>query len=218
MKRLVLAGIGTLAVVTMLGSAQAADIQRRHAAPAKAPAYSAPYNWTGFYLGINGGGGWGHSSFTAPLATSSFNTSGGQVGGTVGYNYQVGHAVFGLEGDLDWSNINGSGACGSRNCETKNDWFGTARGRIGYAFDRFMPYVTGGLAYGSVKNSATGLGSSTSTKAGWTIGGGLEAAISGPWTAKLEYLYADLGDASAPTGANASFRTNLVRAGLNYRF
>ena len=158
------------------------------------------------------------SSFSAPLATGNFNTKGGQVGGTLGYNYQVGQTVLGLETDLDWSGIKGSSACGALTCETKNTWLGTARGRIGYAFDRFMPYVTGGLAYGGIKNSATGLATSTTTKAGWTLGGGLEAALSGPWTAKVEYLYADLGNANAPNGSTADFKTNLVRAGLNYRF
>ncbi len=177
-----------------------------------------PYNWTGVYAGINGGYGWGRSNFSAPLSTGDFNTTGGQVGGTLGYNYQVGQAVFGLEGDLDWSNVKGSAACGGLTCETKNNWLGTARGRIGYAFDRFMPYVTGGLAVGGVKNSVTGLGDSTTTKAGYALGGGLEAALAGPWTAKVEYLYADLGHTSAPAGSDASFKTNLVRAGLNYRF
>ena len=84
MKRLVLAGIGALAVVTMMGSANAADIQRRQAMPTKAPAYVQMYNWTGAYVGINGGGGWGRSDFSAPLSSSSFNTSGGLVGGTLG--------------------------------------------------------------------------------------------------------------------------------------
>jgi outer membrane immunogenic protein len=95
---------------------------------------------------------------------------------------------------------------------------GTARGRIGYAFDRFLPYVTGGLAVGGVKNSIAGVGDSTSTKAGYALGGGLEAALSGPWTAKVEYLYADLGHSSAPLGSEVHSKTNTVRAGLNYRF
>jgi outer membrane immunogenic protein len=219
MKRLVLAGVSAVAVVTMMASAHAADMPRRSAMPAKAPMYMAPgYNWTGVYAGINGGYGWGTSNFSAPLSTGDFNTKGGQIGGTLGYNYQAGQVVFGLEGDLDWSDVKGSAACGALNCETKNTWLGTARGRIGYAFDRFMPYVTGGLAVGGVKNSATGLGSSTTTKAGYALGGGLEAALTGPWTAKVEYLYADLGDSSAPSGADASFKSNTVRAGLNYRF
>jgi outer membrane immunogenic protein len=86
-----------------------------------------------------------------------------------------------------------------------------------------MPYVTGGAAFGDIKATAAGLGSQTTTRAGWTGGGGLEAAIAGPWTAKIEYLYVDLGKGSCgvvPCGAatDVSFTTNLVRAGVNYRF
>ena len=90
MKRLVLAGLGALAVVTMTGAANAADMQRRQAMPAKAPMYEAPYNWTGFYVGINGGGGFGHSNWSNVLGTNGFNLSGAVVGGTIGYNYQMG--------------------------------------------------------------------------------------------------------------------------------
>ena len=217
MKRLVLAGIGALAVVTTMGSANAADVARRM--PAKAPAYVQAYNWTGFYIGINGGGGWGRSDVSAPFASSGFRTSGGLVGGTLGYNYQVGQAVFGVEGDIDWSNIRGSATCGAGfNCETRNDWLSTARGRIGYAFDRFMPYLTGGAAFGNIKSTVAGVGSSNVTKAGWALGGGLEAAVAGPWTAKVEYLYADLGRGGSVLGADTRFNANTVRAGLNYRF
>jgi outer membrane immunogenic protein len=181
--------------------------------------YVAPiYNWTGFYVGINGGGGWGHSDFSAPF-TGSSNMSGGLVGGTFGYNWQMNQVVLGLETDIDWSNIRGSSACGfGFSCETKNTWLGTFRGRLGYAADRFMPYVTGGLAYGGVKTSVAGFGDSSTSKAGWTLGGGVEFAIAGPWTAKVEYLYVDLGRTSSVLGSDASFRTNIVRAGLNYRF
>ena len=219
MKRLVLATVGALAVVATMGSANAADMPRRTAMPNKAVQYVALYNWTGAYIGINGGAGWGRSDFSAPAASGGFNTSGGQVGGTIGYNLQAGQAVFGLEGDLDWSNVRGSSACGvGLTCETRNTWLGTARGRVGYAFDRFMPYVTGGLAVGGVKNSISGFGDTTTTKAGYALGGGIEAALTGPWTAKVEYLYADLGRVSAPLGADARAKENLVRGGLNYRF
>jgi outer membrane immunogenic protein len=127
--------------------------------------------------------------------------------------------VFGLEGDMDWSNIRGSAACGAGfSCETRNTWLSTARGRVGYAFDRFLPYVTGGLAVGDVKNSVAGVGSSTATKAGYAVGGGIEAALAGPWTAKVEYLYADLGRSASVLGADTKFNANIVRAGLNYRF
>jgi outer membrane immunogenic protein len=218
MKKLLLAGVGLLALG--LTAASAADIQRRQVMPAKAPLYSVvpAYNWTGFYVGINGGGGWGSSDFSAPLSSASFDTSGGLVGGTLGYNYQAGQLVFGLEGDIDWSNIRGSGTCAGLSCSTRNNWLGTARGRVGYAIDRVMPYVTGGAAFGDIKTSVAGFGDSSQTKTGWTVGGGIEAALAGPWTAKVEYLYVDLGRGSSVLGSDASFKTNIVRAGLNYRF
>lgn len=216
MRKLLLAGVALIALGTI--SASAADIPR---GPAKAPAYVPPplYNWTGFYVGINGGGGWGRSDFSAPFASGSFDTSGGLVGGTIGYNWQTGQMVFGLEGDIGWSNIRGSGFCGGvTTCEIRNNWIATARGRLGYAFDRFMPYVTGGLAVGDIETNVVGFGSARDTKAGWTVGGGLEAAISGPLTAKIEYLYVDLGRSDSIFGSNAKFHANIVRAGLNYRF
>lgn len=219
MKKLLLAGVGLLALG--MASASAADLPRQM--PTKAPAYVPPalYNWTGFYIGINGGGGWGRSDFSAPFTTGSFDTSGGLVGGTIGYNWQLPNQfVLGLEGDIDWSNIRGSSVCAFTSCETRNDWLGTVRGRIGYAgfWDRVMPYITGGLALGNIKTSIAGVGSSDETKAGWTVGGGIEAAIAGPWTAKVEYLYVDLGRGSSILGSDAKFNANIVRAGLNYRF
>jgi len=219
MKRGVLAGMSALAMVTMMGAANASDLPRRHAMPTKAPVYVEPgYNWTGFYAGINGGYGFGRSDFSSPFASGSFDTSGGLVGGTLGYNYQMGQAVFGIEGDIDASWIKGDTACGGLSCEVKNNWLGTVRGRLGYAAGRFMPYVTGGGAFGDIKTSVSGIGSATETKAGWTVGGGVEAALSGPWSAKLEYLYVDLGRGGTIAGADAKFQTNIVRAGLNYRF
>ncbi len=221
MKRMVLASLGALAVVTMMGAANAADLPRRHTMPTKAPMYEAPYNWTGFYIGVNGGGGFGHSDWDA-FGTGS-NTSGGLAGGTIGYNYQMGQVVFGLEGDGDWSDLRGSGVCGGLSCETRNDWLATARGRIGYSFGRVMPYVTGGGAFGDIKSSLAGFGSQTTTQAGWTLGGGAEIAIAGPWTAKIEYLYVDLGKmdcnaAACSVPTDVSFTSNIVRAGINYRF
>ncbi len=221
MKRVILAGVSALAVVTMMGAAaNAADLPRRRAEmPVKAPAYMPEFSWTGFYVGINGGGAWGRSNWSA-LGTN-LDTSGGLVGGTVGYNWQAGQTVFGVEGDVDWSGVKGSDACGGLSCETKNDWLGTFRGRVGYAFNRVMPYVTGGLAVGNVKASTIN-GSNDETRAGWTLGGGIEANIVGPWSAKLEYLYADLGKTSCSTcvvgGTDVSFHESIVRAGVNYHF
>ncbi len=144
-------GIAALALLATSFSAEAADIPR--------PVYKgvrsviAYYNWTGFYAGINAGYGWGTSDWSlGPLATAVSNSPKGfLVGGTLGYNYQTGSFVWGLEGDIAWSDVNGSVNCGlGLTCETANRWFGTARGRLGYAFDRFMPYVTGGAAFGEV--------------------------------------------------------------------
>jgi outer membrane immunogenic protein len=224
MKRVILAA---LAVVTMMGAANAADLPRRHAMPTKAPAYVEPgYDWTGFYAGINGGWGFGSSEWSAATATHSFDIDGGLVGGTVGYNYQMGLWVLGLEGDIDWSDIRGSAVnapCLGVSCETRNSWLATARGRIGYSFGRFMPYVTAGGAFGDVKMNPIGLASQTDTRAGWTAGGGVEFALTGPWTAKVEYLYVDLGNetcnaANCGIATSVDFTSNIVRAGLNYRF
>ncbi len=223
MKRFLCAGIGALSMIAAIGSANAADIARRQAMPTKAPIYTA-YNWTGFYAGINGGGAWGRSNFTGIPGTGSFNTHGGMVGGTLGYNWQVGQAVYGLETDLDWANIRGTATCGVFSCQTRDSWLGTTRVRLGYAFDRFMPYLTGGLAYGNIKAATTGFPGATSTKLGWTAGAGVEFAVAGPWTAKVEYLYADLGkfdcggSCTVTPPQNVKFNANLVRAGLNYRF
>jgi outer membrane immunogenic protein len=223
MKRVVLAGIGVFSMLALGVSANAADLPRRQAMPTKAPAYVA-YNWTGRYVGLNGGWGFGTSGFRGVPGTGNFDTDGGMIGGTIGYNWQFNQFVFGLEGDIDWSNNRGSAACGGLTCTTRNNYFGTARGRIGYAFDRFLPYITGGLAVGDIEARTTGFPGATDDRAGWTVGAGAEFAISGPLTAKVEYLYADLGRFDCSTACTVTppqrvdFRTSVVRAGLNYRF
>jgi outer membrane immunogenic protein len=216
MKKFLLAGVGILALG--IASASAADIARRQQMATKAPAYEPPYTWTGPYIGIYGGGGFGRSEFSDPFATGKFDMSGAVAGGTIGYNYQMGQVVLGVEGDGGWSNIRGSTTCGAFTCETRNNWLATARGRLGYAAGRIMPYITGGAAFGDIKTSVSGIGDAQQTRAGWTGGGGVEAMIAGPWSAKVEYLYVDLGRASSLLGSDAKFQTSIVRAGLNYRF
>jgi outer membrane immunogenic protein len=223
MKRILLTSLSLVALTAAATQATAADLPRQM--PVKAPAYVAPYyNWTGFYLGINGGYGFGNSNWSG-AGTGSFNTNGGLIGGTAGYNWQLGQAVLGLEGDGDWSGISGSttNSLCPGGCKTSNNWLATARGRLGYAADRWMPYVTGGAAFGDIKASIPGFTSVDTTKAGWTVGAGVEFAISGPWTAKLEYLYVDLGSANCATCGpsapdNVSLKENIVRGGINYRF
>ena len=217
MRKLAFATGCVLTTAIGISTALAADISPRARQAQREPLYVA-YNWTGAYIGLNGGGAWGSSSYAAPFASNSINASGALLGGTLGYNWQAGRTVFGLEGDIDWGNLRGSGVCGATVCETRNSWLGTARGRLGYAMERVMPYVTGGLAVGDIRTSIAGVGSANTTKAGWTLGGGLEAALAGPWTAKVEYLYVDLGRGGSIAGSDASMRANVVRAGLNYRF
>lgn len=218
MRRVIFATMGLLGLAAT--NVMAADLPRGMP-PTKAPVFVPGYSWTGFYLGVQGGGGFGTSDWSA-FGTDT-DVSGGFVGGTVGYNWQSGPWVFGLEGDIAWSGIKGdftNAACPT-GCETKNTWFGTGRGRLGWAYDRWMPYVTGGVAFGEVEATRAGVGSTSETNVGWTVGAGIEGAIAGNWTAKLEYLYVDLGDVSccgAVATGNVDFQTHMVRAGLNYRF
>jgi len=233
MKRSVVLLLG-VAVTAFAAPAFAADVPP--ARPQGAPVYQAPppvYDWSGFYLGLNGGYAFGRSSWSDPLAGSDsgrFDTSGGLIGGQIGYNWQVGRTVLGLESDINWAKLSGSTANGSvcatnggGECRTEQNWFGTTRGRIGYAFGNFMPYVTGGLAYGDVK-AVQANGSQRDTKAGWTAGGGLEVGLTKSWTAKAEYLHLDLGTATfmgAASGTNTlnvPITDNILRAGLNYRW
>jgi outer membrane immunogenic protein len=224
--KLIKASVAALALLAVPFAAQAADV------PIKTPYYKGQphsvvsyYNWTGFYAGINAGYGFGTSDWSAPAA--AIKPKGFLAGGQLGYNWQSGAIVYGLEGDWDWQNVKGSVSCAAAvlTCETKSSWLATFRGRVGYAFDRWLPYVTGGGAYGNVKaiTSAGGvdLTSVSKNELGWTIGAGLEYAFMGNWSAKLEYLYVDLGTFNAgiaPVVNNVSFKENIVRAGLNYKF
>jgi outer membrane immunogenic protein len=226
------AALAVAGVVSAQVAAHAADMPR--AAPIyKAQPVAQAYDWTGFYLGINGGYAWGRSSWSDPAVgadSGRFNTSGATLGGQVGYNWQTGPLVLGAETDLNWINAKGSssagGVCltnGAGQCQANQSWLGTTRLRAGYAFDRFLPYVTGGLAYGDVRVDQAN-GSSSSTKTGWTAGAGVEYGIDRNWSAKLEYLHVDLGTASFMGAASgtptlkAPITDEIVRAGLNYRW
>ena len=219
-----------LLAIAAASSAFAADLPARPAPYYKAPVYAPPFSWAGVYVGINGGYGWGTSHWTNVtfgVVSNDFDTDGGLAGGTLGYNFQTGVWVWGVEGDIDASWIKGTetATCGPVGCETKNTWLATARGRIGYAADRWLPYITGGAAFGDIKLTTPGNVSQTVTNTGWTVGGGVEYAFVGQWSAKVEYLYADLGKGKCDLGAcgggtviESPFKINIVRAGLNYRF
>jgi outer membrane immunogenic protein len=225
MRRVLLSTTAAALLAATALPAIAADLPERM--PLKAPPV-VPYgfNWTGFYVGVNAGGGFGVSSFNFPKTpTGNFKTSGFIGGGTAGYNYQLGTWVFGAEADFDGSTARGSVRCinGAVICTTKNDYLGTVRGRVGYSIDRFLPYVTGGLAVGDIKATDPPNAGGTKTRAGWTVGGGVEVAVMGNVSAKIEYLHVDLGTLNCATcmaGAlvPVKFREEIVRAGVNYRF
>ncbi len=211
----------------------------------KAPALAAVYDWTGFYIGVNAGVGIGRDRFQHDfLGTGSGHSfyaapQGGFGGGQVGYNWQMGSffgpIVFGLEADIqgaglsdDRPTFNEAGAL--RNYNQKLDWFGTARGRIGFAKGPVLGYFTAGYAFANIKTGASGtLGGVTNTFAnermqgGWVFGSGVEAALGGNWTGKIEYLRLDLGNHTdiaalgAATPIHTELREHIFRAGLNYR-
>jgi outer membrane immunogenic protein len=260
MKKLGLA-VSVLAISAV--SASAADMAP---APVytKAPAVVVPpvYNWTGFYVGLNAGGAWGSDPVTfnplfidAPVGLPAFAAANGSPtlhpsgftgGGQAGYNWQASNWVVGIEADFNYARLSSSLNSGQLNfpetapfsfqTSATSNWMATVRPRVGYAFDRALIYVTGGLAVADINFAqsitfAEGVetaGDASSTRAGWTVGGGFEYAFAQRWSAKLEYLHSDFGnigfvpsfqnDPIISSKSNAAFRTDVVRAGINYSF
>jgi outer membrane immunogenic protein len=200
--------------VLFAGAASAADLPSRKG-PVAAPVYIPPvFTWTGFYVGANAGYGWGNANNN--VGANLADIDGFVGGGQVGYNYQMGQFVLGLEADLQGSDLNN----GAR-VRVRTDYFGTVRARVGFAFDRFLPYITGGWAYGNVKTSILplGLSSDRSHTGGWALGGGLEYAITDNVIAGVEYLYVDLGDKNIlGSGVKVGTDFSVVRARLSYKF
>lgn len=221
--------LSSMLLAAAFAPAHAADIPVVTKAPAPAVAAPATYNWTGFYAGVDAGYAWGWSRWSDPLAGSARNHLGGAtLGGYLGYNWQTGPVVFGVETDAAWANLTGSpgaglGFCATGPCETKQNWFGTTRGRIGYAFGYWMPYLTGGLAYGGIEQTLP-WGSASTTRVGWSAGAGLEVGLSKNWSAKVEYLHLDLGTATffdAASGASnisVPIKDDVARAGISYHW
>jgi outer membrane immunogenic protein len=252
----------TLAALAVGGRALAADL-----IPKAPPPVVIPWSWTGFYVGGNVGFSAGRSRTDntffndvtgKPLLTAShdFNMNGAIGGGQIGYNWQYGPWVWGLEADIQASGQDGrhTFVCDVDICNRHGDvvdvdvrrrldWFGTVRGRFGTTVwtPAVLAYVTGGLAFGQIKTDVTVDGPTgpsfptnntfnfDRTRAGWTVGAGVEARLGGNWTGKLEYLFMDLGKVSftevSPITApplraqfNSRFTDNIVRVGLNYKF
>jgi outer membrane immunogenic protein len=217
----------TTALASMSGLALAADMPLRAPLPA--------FTWTGFYIGGTVGAVSLSTKYSDPNGIDSQTNLGGGavVGGTLGYNYQMGNIVLGLEGDWSYAGAQTSFWDGYYyyRGNTQLTSLGTARVRLGFTpWDRTLLYATGGFAWGTVKgnlgydeplaNCATGF---SGTSSGWTIGGGIEQAITDHITVKAEALYVDLGTKHGCDqyyGCRTSFKNTAVvgRVGLNFKF
>ena len=246
MTRLLLT-VGVAITALASGTANAADL--RAPVPKAPPPVVAVYNWTGFYIGAHVGGAWGDKDFLLTDADVLFvgfpgfpsfrshSVSGLIAGGQVGFNWQApgSNWVLGIEAQASWSNADGAhtidtveGAFGLR---TEVEWLGTVTGRLGYAFDRWLVYAKGGFAFAhdnyeqfSVVNPSVSL-FSDHTRTGWAVGGGIEVALAGNWSAKVEYNYMDFGTKGAtfniPAGGfftlDVDQQIHVVKFGINYR-
>jgi len=181
---------------------------------------------SGFYAGINGGYSWGRATLREfSFFENTINARNGMAGVTFGYNAQSGSVVYGVETDIDaaWMTTNwGAPPCFA--CEIQLRYFGTLRGRLGYAVGKALPYITAGLAYGSLSTASLVSGTTeTETKFGWTAGAGVEYAMFGAWSVNAEYLYFELdrmtcGTLTCGSEVEVKLKGNLVRTGFNYRF
>jgi len=245
MKR-TLAVLGVLAA-SSVAPALAADLSR--------PVYKAPppvaapvpiYSWTGFYIGGHAGAGWSSNddqSFAvpgviAPVTLGTSSNTGFVGGGQIGYNWQVApNWLLGIEGDASWADVNNSGTAvvpgATVSMNRDLNWLASVRGRVGYTWDRFLVYATGGVAWGGYDQGATasfgGVTATTAlsdTKTGWVVGGGGEWAFAPNWTLGVEYLHYEFDGTSAsvatPAGT-ANFAWNdpsvdVVRARVNFKF
>jgi outer membrane immunogenic protein len=207
MKRLA-SGAVALIAAGWVAQAKAADLPYGSRAPCTVNQPLNAYSWAGPYLGANLGYEWG-TVFNNPTKPSGF-----EGGVQAGYNWQTGALVFGVEGDIEATAADDTFAP----WKFSNPWFGTLRGRLGYAFNNILFYGTGGLAFGELRAETFGL-SETHTNAGWTAGVGAEFGLAPNWSAKIEYLYVDLADSNfTVTGMTNGYRFGLVRAGVNYHF
>jgi outer membrane immunogenic protein len=211
--------------------AQAADM------PIKAQRYAeAAASWEGWYAGVHAGAAWQQTQTNSAYAdgrtagASSFSKTGFIGGGQIGYNWQHGNFVFGLEGDISGLSGKNSGLAGVvdsyTSLQSQIRWLSTVRSRFGLAVGNTMAYVTAGLAVGGVKNTINLFGdtpySSSKTKVGWTVGGGVEHMLNRNWTIGLEALFVDLGSTSvtAPDFKTTKFQNQAIigRVKLNYKF
>lgn len=235
MKKLAIAAAAALIVGT--ASASAADLAARPYTKAPAP-IAAVYNWTGFYIGAQVGYAWGDNSTTEFVTatglptgfTQGFNANGILGGAHIGYNWQFGQFVFGLEGDIEGADINGGYRLANLNgTDFRIDAQASIRGRLGVAFNNSLLYVTGGAAWADMDHTYvfanTLFETHSTTRTGWTVGAGWEYGFTPNWSARLEYRYTDFGtfrNNSTVSFPGFSYEHDpvfhTVRAGISYRF
>lgn len=225
-------------------SAMAADLPVVKSVEPAAPVVTA-YNWTGFYVGAQAGYAWGKSDWSGYADWASYGNffkldpKGAFGGAYAGYNYQFETpVVLGVEGDINGGDVNAknvpiTGLVVNQHGYSKLKWFGSARIRAGYAIDRFLPYVTGGIAFGNYQYDTVFVEGScrrcseSANRVGWTIGAGVEYAITDNITARIEYRYSDYGTkkngitnfaVSDLVSRQVDLKTNDVRVGVAYKF
>jgi outer membrane immunogenic protein len=225
-------------------TAGAADLGGSTTATYSAPQYSMPaLMWSGVYLGLNAGYSSSHD-FTREVSASPYNAmdldhfgsraSGFTGGGQIGYNYQTGHLVIGLEADFNYADLSRSvtSPTAAVTADVSGGFVGTLRPRLGLAWGPWLFYGTAGLAYGDVNTLITGntgnnlTASNTDWRLGWAAGGGLEYALGRNWSMRAEYMHIDLGrvDFSGVALDNNTYAwrdhltDNVIRLGVNYRF
>lgn len=217
--------VTSVAFLAFSGTAWAADPVIMEPTPVT-PVVSV-YDWTGPYIGIQGGYGWARMDTDDEdlfQSGNSIDLDGFFLGGYAGYNVQWNQFVFGIEGDINKSWIDegfvtGGGFSGS----AEIDWFGSLRGRVGHAWDRTLLFATGGIAFASVDvDIPIRAGSDSDSPVGWTVGAGLEHAFTENWLGRVEYRYYDFGDVTffpeVDGGANLDLTMHTVSVGLSYKF
>lgn len=215
--------LALLASTALTGTAFGADIAR--SAPVASQPIAVGVNWTGFYVGAHIGGAWTDSGNDNSYYGNHGSDSSFIGGGQLGFNYQVGQWVLGIEGDISWADLGSNhNYYAPYYYGTSIDWFGTLTGKLGYAWDNWLLYVKGGGAWADGNNNHywTGYYNNNDTQSGWTVGVGIEWAWTPNWSVKLEYDYLSFDDGHKYYNAGYYYDNNndvsVVKLGINYRF
>ncbi len=216
--KLIVSAAVAIGAIVGINAARAADLAARPAYTKAAPLMVDPaYNWSGFYIGVNAGGGWLRDQFSDVPPANNFGAtpatrkSGFVGGGQAGVNWQVSQFVLGIEGDIDSASINASVACAGAPpaiCSSKQDYLASIRGRAGFAFNNFLVYGTGGVAFTNYNHSIAfpgfALGPvnwSNDSRTGWVAGVGAEYAFAGNWVVGAEWKHYDFGNRTLTTAS-----------------